>query len=97
MTGHLTSAQVGEVRRILGDSGILSTSTDSNLVVDAADEELTVRGANEVRTWAQSPGFEQTGNPLITQIRRKLMAIPLPDAALEPPEQWRRFPTPWLQ
>ncbi len=100
--GRLTAAEVGEVRRILGESGILQMSIESNVAPDRSFEAFTVRWGKTVRTWAHSPGFENTGNASsanvrITELKKRLLAITPADSVPEPVDRWASYQHSWYK
>jgi len=96
--GRLSPEHLAQARRILHDSGLLSTKPGGSLVVDAAAEHVGVRYGKRVISWAHSPGFESTNNASntssrITRLKKELLALPLEDPKPEPPQEWSRWPT----
>ena len=99
---RLTPEQLAHVRRLLGDSGLLTDHSQSWLIVDAAAETLAVRYDNQVKTWAHSPGFENTSNhdstdPRITRLKQALLAIPLDNPTPEPAATFSTYPNDWYR
>jgi hypothetical protein len=96
--GHLSPENLAQARRILHDSGLLSTKPGGSLVVDAAAEHVGIRYGARVTSWAHSPGFENSNNsdstnPRITRLKNHLLALPLEDARPDPSQEWSRYPT----
>jgi hypothetical protein len=98
LRGHLSPDDLARARRILKDSGLLSSKPGGFLVMHAASDHVGVRYGNRVTSWAHTPGLENTNNssatnPRITRLKQELLALPVQDAKPEPPEEWARSPT----
>ena len=96
--GRLSPEQVAKARRILHDSGLLSTGGRDTKMADAPTEQVGVRYGKLVGWWAHNPGFEKTKwssatNPSITRLKKELLALPVEDPKPEPPKEWSRWPT----
>src|SRR5688572_30530164 len=94
---RLTPAQLAHVRSLLGASGLLTDHSEQFLVIDAPAENLTVRYGARLKTWAHSPGFEDTGNhdstdPRITRLKHALLALPLETPTPHPPHEFTSYP-----
>jgi hypothetical protein len=96
--GRLSTEDFAKARRILHDSGILSTKPGGSVVLHSRVENLGVRYGARVSSWGHSPDFENTNNsssynPRITKLKNDLLALPIQDSKPEPAAEWYRYPT----
>jgi hypothetical protein len=96
--GRLSTEDLAKARRILHDSGLLSTRPGGSTVLHVEAEFVGVRYGERVTSWAHSPGFENTNNgsatnPRITKLKKELLALPVQEPQPEPVAEWHRYPT----
>jgi hypothetical protein len=96
--GRLSPQDVAQARRILHDSGLLSTKPGGWVVLHSDVECVGVRYGERITSWAHSPGFENTNdssntNPRINQLKKELLALPVQEPKPEPSQEWNRYPT----
>ncbi len=92
--GRLSTENLAQARRMLHDSGLLSTKPGGVVVVDGGAEHVGIRYEKHVTSWAHTPGYDY--GPVgsrITQLKKNLLALPLEDPKPEPPQEWDRWPT----
>lgn len=99
--GRLDREQVQQVRRMIGESDVLKMHEGGSLIVDAKAENLTVRWGKVTRTWAHNPGDEKierdATNPILTNVKKRLMGVELKDARAEPKDKWDEYPHGWYE
>ncbi|MCY2950620.1 MAG: hypothetical protein NTU53_01425, partial [Planctomycetota bacterium] len=97
--GRLTPIQLAQVRRILRDSGILTTPASDSVTLDAHFDSLTTRWGAHLRTWSSATYavFPDPADLRFAKLRESLLSITPPDPTPEPPINWDHYPHPWYQ
>lgn len=95
--GRLTGEQVAGVTRLMAESGLLQAGSKSMPVLDAETEYVGMREGEKMRWWGHSPGFASSEDQRMTQVKARLMELPLSEVAERSAEQWVSYPRKWFE